>query len=300
MSDQDIKSGLSLDAASNPAAVYSSAGQGSEAPDSVTAELGAAPPIRCFLIDDERLARLVLRHQIERRPDLQVVGEASDLAGAMQGIRCFQPEVVFLDIGVQGQNGFDLIPELGMAPPLVVFVTAYDQFALRAFDVRAVDYLVKPVDPLRFDEAADRLHQRLRPSLKMPVEKPDDAPLFVQAGKGGCWISPHDIAFVRSDRNYSSVTLADGQRMIVRQTMAVWKSRLTQPRFLQVDRSLILNLRHVRRTNFSGHSGFVYLNNGGQPLELGRQGTVRLKEALSAVKFEGHHGSSVIRTVPQK
>lgn len=246
--------------------------------------------IRCFVVDDERLARLVLRSQLGRHSDIELVGEAPDFNGAIEGIRESRPQVVFLDIGMQDRSGFDLLPFLGPEPPLVVFVTAYDQFAVRAFDVRAVDYLVKPIDPPRFDEALNRLRERLRPAANAPVAPvapvAAEEPLFVQAGKGGCWISPKDIAFIQSDRNYSSVTLADGKRVIVRQTMAVWRKKLTQPGFLQVDRTLILNLRQVRRTDFSGHAGLVFFIPGMEPLSLGRQGTTRLRQALTGTGGE--------------
>jgi len=256
--------------------------------DDETAEKEGEPSlVRCFVVDDERLARLVLRSQIERHTDFEFVGEASDVAGAVEGIRKSRPQVVFLDIGMPDQSGFDLLPSLGPEAPLIVFVTAYDQFAVRAFDVRAVDYLVKPIDPPRFDEALNRLRERLRATPTAAATVPAEEPLFVQAGKGGCWISPKDIAFIQSDRNYSSVTLADGKRVIVRQTLSAWRRKLVQPGFLQVDRTLILNLRQVRRTDFSGHSGMVYFVPGMEPLTLGRQGTTRLRQTLHSVGGNG-------------
>ena len=203
-------------------------------------------PMRCFVVDDERLARIVLRSQLGRHQDTIVVGEASDVPAAVSGIRASRPEVVFLDIGMQEHSGFDLLPALGGETPLIVFVTAYDQFAVRAFDVRAVDYLVKPIEPGRFDEAMNRVRERLRPSRPDAPSVAADEPLFVQAGKGGCWISPRDIAFIQSDRNYSSVVLADGKTVIVRQTMAVWRRKLPQPWFLQVDRTLIVRVGRPR------------------------------------------------------
>jgi two-component system LytT family response regulator len=243
-----------------------------------------AAPIRCFVVDDERLARIVVRSQLERHQDTTVVGEASDLPAAVSGIRSVKPEVVFLDIGMQEHSGFDLLPALGKESPLIVFVTAYDQYAVRAFDVRAVDYLVKPIEPGRFDEAMNRLRERLRPARDGTPSVPSEEPLFVQAGKGGCWISPRDIAFIQSDRNYSSVTLTDGKGLIVRQTMAVWRRKLPQPGFLQVDRTLIVNLHQIRRTDFSGHSGLVYFMPGAAPLTLGRQATGRLRDAMAPAR----------------
>lgn len=245
-------------------------------------------PIRCFVVDDERLARLVLRNQLGRHSDLSIVGEASDLDSAISGIRMIGPEVVFLDVGMHQQSGFDLARVLGSQCPLVIFVTAYDQFALQAFDFRAVDYLVKPIDSLRFDKAINRLRERLRPAFVDRLPTRSEEALFVQAGRGGCWIAPRDIAFIQSDRNYSTVTLADGERVIVRQTMAVWKEKLSSPCFVQLDRTLILNLLQIRRTDFSGHFGQVYFAIGTEPLSLGRQGTARLRNVILAASGEDH------------
>ena len=239
-------------------------------------------PIRCFVVDDERLARLVLRSQVDRHPDLAIIGEAADLVSAESGIRTLRPDVLFLDVGMRGQNGFELVRKLGSRSPLIVFVTAYDQFALRAFEFRAVDYLVKPIAPPRFDEAVDRLRERLRLARCELSSATTEEALFVQAGRGGCWISPRDIAFIQSDRNYSTVNLTDGERVIVRQTLSGWRQRLSSPDFVQLDRSLILNLQQVRRTDLSGHSGQVYFAFGTTPLSLGRQGTARLRSLIGS------------------
>jgi two-component system LytT family response regulator len=239
-------------------------------------------PIRCFVVDDERLARLVLRSQLDRHPDLSIIGEAADLVSADSGIRTLRPDVLFLDVGMRGQNGFELVRKLGSRSPLIVFVTAYDQFALQAFEFRAVDYLVKPISTPRFDEAVDRLRERLRPAHCERSSAATEEALFVQAGRGGCWISPRDIVFIQSDRNYSTVNLADGERVIVRQTMSGWRQRLSSPDFVHLDRSLILNLQQVRRTDLSGHSGQVYFAFGTTPLSLGRQGTARLRSLVAS------------------
>lgn len=215
-----------------------------------------------------------------------VVGQASDLRSAAQGIGESSPQVVFLDISMQEQNGFDLLPALGHKAPLVVFVTAYEEFAVRAFEVRAIDYLVKPIDPVRLDEALNRLRERLNGAAGEGDVPSSDEPIFVQAGRAGCWISPKEITFIQSDRNYSTVGLRDGKRVIVRQTLSAWRSKLPQAGFLQVDRTLILNLQHVSRTDFSGHAGHVYFASMEEPLLLGRQGTTRLRSALVARPVE--------------
>lgn len=256
-----------------------------EAPQS-SGPSDAVPSIRCFVVDDERLARVVLCSQLSRHPDVVVVGQASDLRSAARGIGESSPQVVFLDIGMQEQSGFDLLPGLGNKAPLIVFVTAYEEFAVRAFEVRAIDYLVKPIDPVRLDEALNRLRERLNGAAGEGGVPISEEPLFIQAGRAGCWISPKEITFIQSDRNYSTVGLRDGKRVIVRQTLSSWRSKLPQAGFLQVDRTLILNLQQVSRTDFSGHAGLVYFTSLAEPLLLGRQGTTRLRSALVARPVE--------------
>lgn len=247
------------------------------------------PPgrIRCFLVDDERLARTVVTHLVSRHTDFTIVGEAADLHAAWDGIQRTNPDVLFLDIELDRRSGFELVRKFRERSPAVVFVTAYDHFAVQAFDVHAVDYLMKPVDPERFDAALDRVRERLGRSLDAALPMVSrrnadvsDAPMFVQAGRGGCFISPKDILLIRSDRNYSSVSLADGQVLIVRQTLARWMERLPVGEFLQLDRTLIVNLLRICRTEFGSHSGIIHLNHAREPVELGRQASMRLRDAM--------------------
>jgi two-component system LytT family response regulator len=243
--------------------------------------------IRCFLVDDEQLARKVLKHLLSRHSDFTVVGEAGELSRAWDGIQQTGPDVVFLDIQLDQDNGFDLVRQFQGPAPVIVFVTAYDEFAVRAFDVRAVDYLLKPVDEDRFDEAANRVRSRLgrsvygiQHSASARGASLPEAPIFVQAGRGGCFIAAKEILCIQSDRNYSSVSMADGQAIIVRQTLGGWVQRLPKDSFLQIDRTTIVNLLQIRRTEFGSHSGLIHLNHLREPLEIGRQAALRLREVL--------------------
>jgi len=117
--------------------------------------------IRCLMVDNERLARLVMRDLLAAHPDFQIVAEAADIAEAFEGVRLYRPDVMFLDIQMPGGDGFQLLDALAPELPLVVLVTAYDHYALRAFEANALDYLLKPVEPARLAVAVQRVRQRI-------------------------------------------------------------------------------------------------------------------------------------------
>lgn len=254
-------------------------------------------PIRCLVVDDERLARSLVRQLVESVPDLAWAGEADDVASARAAVELGKPEVVFLDIGLPDGDGFDLLGLLGPGAPVVVFVTAYDEHAVRAFDFEAVDYLVKPVDPDRFHRTVARLKARLRPlagadglgkGLVPEASARDGAPpvtdgtepLFVKAGRAGRFVAPQEILWVRSDRNYTEVKLVDGSVVLVRQTLSEWARALTARPFVQLDRTVIVNLARVRITEVSATSALVRFDGASASMVVGRRAAVRLREVM--------------------
>lgn len=250
-------------------------------------------PIRCLVVDDERLARVVLGQLIAPIPELQRVGEAGDMSSAREMVRVLRPELVFLDIGLPDGSGFDLLGSAGEEPPEVVFVTAHDQHAVRAFDFEALDYLVKPVDPGRFAQTIRRAMRRLRPGLGADERDPgglvarqrsegraEPKSIFIQAGATGCFVAPDDMVLVRSDRNYSTVHFADGRTLLVRQPLTKWIPRLPAPDFVQLDRTVIVNLARVSKADVRAHAATLHWNGKVQPLEVGRSAAGRLRQIL--------------------
>ena len=254
-------------------------------------------PIRCLVVDDERLARSLVRQLVESVPDLAWAGEADDVASAREAVERGKPEVVFLDIGLPDGDGFDLLGLLGPGAPVVVFVTAYEEHALRAFDFEAVDYLVKPVEPERFDRTVERLRARLRPrgsddgagtgqereplgTSVGPQVATGAEHLFVKAGRAGRFVAPQEILWVRSDRNYTEVKLVDGSVVLVRQTLSEWARALPSRPFVQLDRTVIVNLARVRITEVSATSALVRFDGASASMVVGRRAAVRLREVM--------------------
>jgi two-component system, LytTR family, response regulator len=244
-------------------------------------------PIRCLVVDDERLARQVLCDLLAAYPDCQIVAEAADMAEGVEQARLHRPDALFLDIQMPGGSGFQLLDALAPDLPFVVFVTAYDRFALRAFEVNALDYLLKPVEPARLALAVDRLRQRLSApaaSAPSPISLPqllEQDQLLLPLGHSGCFAPVRDILRVTAQGKHSSVRLADGREVIVRQTMASWVARLPAGIFAALDRSCIVQWRRIQRADYTALGATVGFDLPGCDLTLGRAAAQRLRRLLS-------------------
>ncbi len=243
-------------------------------------------PIRCLLVDDERLARSLLKGRVAAYPEFTIVAEAGDIGQAYQAVRRHHPEVIFLDIQMPGGDGFQLLQELMPEPPAVVFITAYDRYALRAFEVNALDYLLKPIEPARFEMAIRRLLRQIRqpeaerpPAAPLPPLLPGDT-LLIQAGQSGCFVRLDQVLYIVSEGNYTHLMTVDGRNLVVRQTLENWKTRLSTAGFLPIDRSHILNLQRISKTEFTSRNAIVHFDAPVPGLELGRRAARRLQQAL--------------------
>ncbi|NCD35439.1 MAG: response regulator, partial [Spartobacteria bacterium] len=181
-------------------------------------------PLRAVLIDDERLARVVLRDLLSIHAGVEIVGEASGLKVALQLIEQEKPDLLFLDIQMPGGGGFELLNALA-EPPHVIFVTAYDQYAIRAFDVNAVDYLLKPVKPERLAKSLERIRKSSRERTSKNKLSTDDVAML-NVGASGHFIAVADMLLIEADGNYSRLHAADGKSYMARQTLTEWMKRL--------------------------------------------------------------------------
>jgi len=247
-------------------------------------------PIRCIVVDDERLARQVLADLLAAHPDFQIVAEAADIVEAVEGVRRHRPDVLFLDIQMPGGDGFQLLDTLAPNPPFVVFVTAYDRHALRAFEVNALDYLLKPVEPERLAVAIQRLRQRMSVPVAAepaPVALPqllDQDRVLLPLGNSGCFAPVRDILHVSAQGKYSVVRLCDGREVIVRQTLASWIARLPAGLFAPLDRSCLVQWGRIQRANFTAHGAILIFDAPGCELTLGRVAAHRLRGLLAETK----------------
>jgi two-component system LytT family response regulator len=242
--------------------------------------------LRTLLVDDEPPARDLLRRLLAPHADtIEIVGEARSVADAAEQCARLRPDLLFLDIQMPRAEGFALLPLLTPPLPAIVFVTAYDAFAVRAFEVNAVDYLLKPVAPERLARAIARI---VAPALPRATEAP--APTTLQ---------PADTLLLRSDtvlrsarvdaltcieaeENYTRVHLADAPPMLLRRTMAEWEKMLPPALFIRIERSLLVNVAAVRElTVVSRDVAHAHLAGRASPLTLARRASLRLREALA-------------------
>jgi two-component system, LytTR family, response regulator len=199
---------------------------------------------RVILIDDERTARADLRARLAAHPEVTIVGEAALLDEATALLRGGGYDLVFLDIQLLGGNGFDLVPDVS-PDARIIFVTAYDQFALRAFEVNALDYLRKPVRVARLAEALRRGSVVPAAAVPPPPLRVDDI-VQVKTGPGAArFLRLADVVLITSQDNYTELALANGQRLLVRLTLAAWEARLPGTHFMRVHRQAIVSLSRI-------------------------------------------------------
>jgi two-component system LytT family response regulator len=229
--------------------------------------------IRALIIDDEPHARRSIRRFLKNDATIEVIGECADGETAIQLIRSNNPDLVFLDIQMPEMTGFDVIRSLGTKMPVTVFVTAYDQYAVRAFDANAIDYLLKPFDKERFQRAVLRARERiagragvddirrLLASLE-PVQPSPLEQLSVVHNGRIFLVSLADIDWIKACGNYAVLHVGDRQYEI-RETLTNLEERLSRRQFLRIHRSTMVNVNRIReiRPWFHGHH-LVVLKNG--------------------------------------
>lgn len=202
--------------------------------------------MKALLVDDERLARQELRRLLAAHPDVAIVGEAADAEAAEALIAALRPDLLFLDVQMPGGSGFDLLERLDAAP-LVLFTTAYDRYALQAFEVNALDYLLKPVEPARLAAALARVRARLAAAVPAPAGRlgPDDQ-VFVKDGER-CWfVRLGEVRLMESEGNYTRLYFG-GERALVLRSLSALEARLDPAVFFRASRRHLVNLRHVAR-----------------------------------------------------
>jgi two-component system LytT family response regulator len=208
--------------------------------------------MKVMIIDDERLAREELKRLLKQHTELEVVAEAANMVEAQELIRKTVPDLIFLDIQMPGGTGFDLLQSLDDTPE-VIFTTAFDQYALRAFDVSALDYLLKPIEPARLAQSVQKALVKIKPDDEQTTPLASDGKVFIKDGER-CWFVALDqIALFESEGNYTRVYF-DQQRPLMLRSLNQLEARLDASKFLRVSRSQIVNMAFVENmvTNTSG------------------------------------------------
>ncbi|KQV78416.1 two-component system response regulator [Massilia sp. Root351] len=242
--------------------------------------------MRVLLVDDERLARAELRRLLAAHPVMEIVGEAVSAADAVTQIAALRPDLLLLDVQMPGGSGFDLLASLDNVPD-VIFTTAFDRFALQAFEVNALDYLQKPIQPARMAAALARAAQRRQAAAAVaaagaaampaaPTEPPAPHKIFIKDGER-CWfVALHDIRLFESEGNYTRVYF-DGQQPLMLRTLTQLEEKLDPQRFFRASRRHIVNLDCVRSVAPNDAGGLDLVLQGGPAVEVSRRRAAQFK-----------------------
>ncbi len=242
--------------------------------------------IKAIIIDDERLARMELRKLLSDFPEIEIVAEGANANEGLEKIETINPDLVFLDIQMPGKTGFDMLAELDKAPH-VIFTTAYDEYALKAFEVNALDYLLKPVEPRRLADAIQKLHIQEEKEQgingEMNVNRDmlhEDDQVFVKDGER-CWfVKLSEIRLFESVGNYAKVFFGPNKPLILKSLNAL-EERLDEKTFFRANRKHIVNLRLIDKIEPYFNGGLLLEMKGGEKIEVSRRQTVKFKEMMS-------------------
>lgn len=242
--------------------------------------------IRAILIDDERLARNELKKLLLEFPEIEVVAEAANAEEGIEKIDTLFPDLIFLDIQMPGKTGFEMLTELDKAPH-VIFTTAYDEYALKAFEVNALDYLLKPIEPKRLADAIHKLHQQEEKeqlvSSSLNTNRTllaEDDQVFVKDGER-CWfVKLSEIRLFESVGNYAKVFFGPNKPLILKSLNAL-EERLDEKMFFRANRKHIVNLRMIDKIEPYFNGGLLLELKGGEKIEVSRRQTVKFKEMMS-------------------
>lgn len=228
--------------------------------------------MRVLIVDDERLARAELRRMLASHPGVQIVGEAANAAEAALQVAALQPDLLLLDVQMPGGSGFDLLAALDDAPE-VIFTTAFDQYALQAFQASALDYLMKPIEPQRLASALERAAARLGMA---PTPSSMPRKLFIRDGER-CWfVKLEDIRLFESEGNYTRLYFDDAKPLLARSLLQL-EQRLDPQQFFRASRRHIVNLAAVRSIENEDGGGLT-LRLDDMAVEVSRRRAAALKQ----------------------
>ncbi|MCW5899331.1 MAG: response regulator transcription factor [Flavobacteriales bacterium] len=255
--------------------------------------------IRTIIVDDEPAARARVARLLEQEPAIDLLGECGSGPEALERVRDRRPDLLFLDVQMPGMNGFEVMEHLhrengGTPVPFVVFITAHDQYALKAFDVNAVDYLLKPFDDDRLFASVEKAKRfiEMRQSTKLTGKLMDlvrehmhanheFTERFIIREKGREYtVRTDDIVYLKAEGNYLSLQLKD-RHFLHRMTMNAVETDLDPARFLRIHRSYIVNLAHVRNTRYSGNNEFLFSMANNERIVSGRSYKEKIAEVLA-------------------
>lgn len=255
-------------------------------------QTGRVNLIRAILADDEPLARQKLRELLRNESEIEIAGEGASASETINLVRGTSPDLLFLDVRMPGRDGFDILRELaacqGVQMPLTIFTTAYDSYALRAFDIHAVDYLLKPFTAERLHMAVQRASEQLARTRQNGNGKPHGdngkahSTRMVFKSRGRILFLPvSEIRWIAAEENYVRICTGS-ETHLLRETMARIEERLDPRMFLRVHRSAIVNLHYVKEVRTQANSEFSVILVSGQRVSMSRSYHARIGELLAS------------------
>ena len=240
--------------------------------------------MKAIIVDDERLARNELRRLLSEHPEVEILDEAANVDEAVEKIKAHDPDVIFLDIQMPGKTGFDLLEELDRSPR-VIFTNAYDEYAIKAFEFNALDYLLKPIDPARLTEALKKIKLEKKEDEELELRyaskqlKAEDQ-VFVKDGDR-CWfVKLEEVRLFESEGNYVRLFFRD-QKPLILKTLNYLDERLDSRTFFRANRKHIINLKYIENIEPWLNGGLLVKMKDGKKVEVSRRQSIKFKEMLS-------------------
>ena len=234
---------------------------------------------RAIIVDDERLARQDLKAILDEFDGIEYVGEAKNIITAKELLKKSDPNLLFLDIKMPGESGFDLL-EFVEEKIHVIFVTAFDEFAIKAFEVNALDYLLKPVSKERLALSIERIQEAVESKTANQKLGIDDQ-IFIKINNKYTFLKINTIVTISSKGDYSEITINNGKKALVLKSMKEWENRLPENHFIRIHRSTIINTDMVNRIEpWYNNSHLVYLEGIEKPVVMSRRYFTKVKEQL--------------------
>ena len=231
---------------------------------------------KTIIIDDERLAREEVKRSLKKYQEFEIVGEASNVDEAIVLIKDLQPDLLFLDIHMPEKSGFDLLEELTNVPD-VVFTTAYDQYAVKAFEMNALDYLVKPLRDERFSKTIEKVKVELSQRIELqPTVLPMHQKIFIKDGEKCHFIPLTDIHFIESLENYARLYFGE-ERAMIKRSLNLLAEKLDPKVFFRVNRSQIINIHYIKEIHPYFNNKLQIILTTGNKVEVSSRQSVRFR-----------------------
>lgn len=231
---------------------------------------------RTLIVEDEYLAAEELRKMLAAHPEVEVLGIADTLPMALQLIQDLKPQLLLLDINLRGASGFDLLEQLEEVP-LVIFITAYDQYAIKAFEVSALDYLLKPINPQRLTEAIAKVKKLLTPSPSESTRLHIDKRIFIKDGEQCFFVPLAEVFLIESVGNYARIYYGNNKPLL-HKSLNYLEEKLPASHFFRANRQYILNIEYIRNIQAYFNNTLLVDLPAGHKVEISQRQSVKFKE----------------------